>query len=173
MLDDPVKNTFLGVPCLQFWKDLMLWERFLQTHKLGALVEVGSYKGGLSLFLRLQCCQRAIQFLACDLKLMDAAHTLVGELLALDDVFEETSYTEPRFVRQVLEMNPPRLVLCDDGDKPTETRFWAERLLSGDYIAVHDWGQEIKAEHIPPQLIPVMNVEAESIESWTRWFRVP
>jgi hypothetical protein len=44
-------------------------------------------------------------------------------------------------------------------------------LEPGDFLAVHDWGQEIRAEDIPPEFEPLLLRECEQVSRKTRFFR--
>lgn len=174
MQDDPTKNKFLGLPMLQVWSDLAIWEQFLNLYPLGSIVELGAYQGAFTIFLALQCRQRGIQFMSCDLNPPSAASTAIWSALGVKDCFFQCSYAEFRFVNRVEHhIARPRLIFCDNGDKPSEVAFYAPRLESGEFLVAHDWEHEIFQKHIPAHLVPLMVRECESPVSWTRWWRVP
>ena len=72
----------------QYWADLALWERFLNKHSdIMSIVELGSERAGLSLFLSLQTRQRGMEFRTFDHKDDDNLDTPLAELAGLRDSF--------------------------------------------------------------------------------------
>ena len=46
--------------------DLALWEAFLRRHRVGSIIELGTWEGGMSLYLAHQCKYRGGQFVTVD-----------------------------------------------------------------------------------------------------------
>jgi len=73
----------------QTWNNLALWEAFLGRHRVGSIIKLGTWEGGMSLYLAHQCKHRGGQFVTVDWDLyrviprveIEAAG---GRLLALD-----------------------------------------------------------------------------------------
>lgn len=171
------KPTFLGVRAAQAWSDFYNWERFLNAHPVGAIVELGTWAGGFSLFLLLQCIQRGAKFATFDTAPCPAWPTPVSKLLGLEGV----SYTEDIFaggghhVRRLLAQLPgPVLLFCDNGNKPREFQHFVPMLQPGDFAAVHDWGTEFNQPDVDPVaglVEPVWVAESEAVGTVTRWYR--
>ena len=170
-----VNCTFAGLDLAQTWQDLALWEAFLDAHEIRSLLEFGTWRGGMATFLAFQCHVRGAMFKTADhagdlLQRRDVLATLGAELLCLD-IHTESGVAH---IAEILKGMPrPLLLFCDNGDKRGEVRKFTGCLRSGDYLAVHDWLSEIGPTDIPDHLIPVMEAEAESVSSLTRFFYVP
>lgn len=176
--DNIFEQTFLGVPAVQRWCDLWLWEQIFQrTPGLSGVIELGTLKGGLSLFLRLQTLQRGQLFTTVDwvdhltpCPLFDLV-ALQGHQLRID-MWEDVGR---KVIDQMLAADAwhPLLLLCDGGNKPREVQTFAPLLRSGDLIAVHDWGTEFGPGDLTPVehlLEPYLLDLTESIDSMTRWW---
>jgi len=59
-------NTLLGIPMLQLWADLRLWEWVLNNFAVRAVVELGTGNGAFSSYLALQCYFRDLRFVTFD-----------------------------------------------------------------------------------------------------------
>jgi hypothetical protein len=159
----------------QTWNDLALWEAFLSRHRVGSIIELGTWEGGMSLYLAHQCKYRGGQFVSVDWDLsrviprveIEAAG---GRLLALDLHSPGASET----LRDLLaELRTPRLLFCDHGNKRLEWKSYVPLLSAGDYAVVRDWGSEFGVPDLDPHLPYVMREECESVGSLTRFFSVP
>jgi len=165
----PFDNTFFGIPTLQSWADLLVWERFLRGRELGSIVELGTHRGGLSVFLALHAAGQGLEFRTYDKAPMPTYQAAQRVGLASHftrcDLFGEF---------ELPDLPRPMVLLCDNGNKPQELLTFAPRLIPGDYVAVHDWGTEIgpwdtaKVEHL---LEPVFHQECERVGSITRFWR--
>jgi len=144
-------NTwFLGVQTVQYWSDLLLWDRFLAAHPgIRTIIELGSGRGGMSLYLRLQTLQRDQVFLTCDRIPMEAANTPGGRLLQLSACQRRGDiFADPLSV--ISPYDHPLLLFCDAGDKPREFRTFVPILQPGDWVAVHDAGTEFSETSVDP-----------------------
>jgi predicted O-methyltransferase YrrM len=174
-------TSFCGVRMLQQWVDLALWERVFEQHPgLRCVVELGTFEGGMSLFLLAQCRQRGIGFVTVDRRRPDAAYGRLGQALGLDahtwagDIWGGDAQA---LLKGVLEDNNahPLLLYCDNGDKRREFAHFLPLLRQGDLIAVHDWGTEFGPDDALPhmaRLEPVLAHEAMVLDAITRFWRV-
>lgn len=145
-------GTFLGVPMHQLWDDLALWECVLEeAGPLRMIVELGTGTGGFSTFLLLQCMARGMGFTTVDQNQMMPEnrvaqalelylHRMVGDLWGSAGAMLEDLLGRPTV--------HPLLLFCDNGDKPRELRTFSGLLQPGDVLAVHDWGTEVRPEHM-------------------------
>lgn len=170
-------NTLFGIHTLQTWTDMMLWEKFLGSHRgLRALIELGTFKGGFTAFLSLQAIQRGMKFYTFDIKrLFDgplAKYLMFDQNFYEGDLFGEMQ----QVVIEILEndKNHPLLLYCDDGNKPREFQTFVPHLRAGDLVAVHDWNVEFKMIHAEPvrELIePIFLGPCIAFDSKTRFWR--
>lgn len=171
LMYDPFHATFLGIRMYQVWPDIMLWEKFFQEHHIATLLEIGTAKGGLSMFFLLQAKQRRFIFWTYDIKVPDDTLGMpLGEDLRRAFVKEDAF--APGLKSLITVAQRPLMIFCDGGDKRREAREFTPLLRSGDFIAVHDWHNEIDEKDIDKILTPLYKEECEKHESWTRWFEL-
>jgi cephalosporin hydroxylase len=141
---DPLRtfeSTFAGVPAAQYWSDFCLWEHLLNWSRPASIVELGTGRGGMALYLATQAQLRGLHFAT-----HDHAPPLV-RVPAIEPFFREGDVLrEPE--RVVLDPKP-LVLFCDDGDKPREIETFAPRLEAGDLLAVHNWGVEVGPRRNP------------------------
>ena len=177
--DNIFRQTLFGVPIVQQWCDLWLWEQvFEQTPELKGVLELGTLKGGLSLFLRLQTMQRGQRFCTVDwvdfltpCPLFDLVD-MAGQRLEIDMWVGEGRATLNRMLAD--DAWHPLLLLCDGGNKPKEVQTFTPLLRAGDIVAVHDWGTEFGPADLEPVehlLEPYLAEYAEWLGGMTRWWR--
>lgn len=167
-------NTFLGYPITQTWTDLALWEFFLNNYSPKSIVELGTWHGGMSLFLAMQCDFRGAKLVTVDVhqkRVQPRIHLerLGVNLLALDLQHSDT----PLKLRSLLNDLPkPTLLFYDNGNKPYEWRTFTPLLQTSDFVAVHDWGTEITESDLYPRLPFLIKEPCEQAQSLTRFFSV-
>ena len=173
-------QTFMHCKATQYWTDLALWERFLNScSEIKAVIELGTEECGLSLFLALQAYQRGMEFRTFAHQWVDNLRTALARLLRLEEhfirgnLFSEAGGELVKLLHGGLPH--PILLFCDDGDKPRELREFVPHLLPGDYVGVHDWGTEIGQAHVDifgDSLEPLWWDEWEKAGSITRFMKV-
>jgi len=129
--------TFCGIQMSQMWRDLALWEIFFNTYRFEKLIEIGTFHGGMSAFLGMQCISRGVEFVTIDTQYnVDNPNFLntLGVQRLRGDAFGQH--------HGVFFSDVPMCVFCDGGDKAREYRFASRILRPGDYIVVHDYGTE-------------------------------
>lgn len=173
-------NTFAGIPMQQSWRDIALWERIIPLVDPAAVIELGAYCGGLSVYLALQARQRNFDLFTYDLHVRPEQCNRVARMVGLPgmfrqiDAWSEAGQAEIQGVIDDAE-NHPLLLLCDGGDKAYEVNLYLPRLQPGDVLGVHDWGAEIAAGDMVPHLSrlePLLHQEAQTIGSLLRFWRV-
>lgn len=145
-------SSFLGLPFWQHPVEIVVWEHAMrQMGSFQRIVELGYYQGGMSLLLYLHAVRRKIPYIGFDL--IEKPHILttafaevfpMKECLVCGNIFKE----QHERVMDSLKGWGKTLLVCDDGDKPLEVKTFGIVLKKDDYLAVHDYGTEIKAEHI-------------------------
>jgi len=166
-------NTFAGSLVAQTWNDLPLWEEFLNRYPVRSIVELGTFRGGMAIFLALQAGARQVRFVTMDANLDQIENPqllkALGATVVSANLFEESAVLA---MGELLEELPkPVLLFSDNGNKREEVRRFAPLLQVGDYLAIHDWGSEISAADIPPKMDLVWPEPPEA-SRLTRWFLV-
>jgi hypothetical protein len=159
----------------QCWADLALWEKFLNKFPIKSLIELGTGYCGMSTYLLLQGIQRDIKFLTFDIRESSKLNLPLSKFLGLKDHFAKADVfaDKDKVVYAINHTPKPLLLFCDNGDKPKEFKMFVPLLASGDYVAVHDWPQEIKEEDVDGFSIePVMKEECEKWASTTRFWKI-
>ena len=162
-LHEPTRSTLAGVPMLQCWSDLVLWEHVLNMQGYASLLELGTYKGAFSVFLYAQCEVRGVAFWTFDVKDLLEVPWVRHRFVQCDVLL--SGEVEKRMVH-------PCLLYCDNGHKKTEVQKFVPLLKSGDVLGVHDWGNEIGPEDMPEGLEPLYHHEAKDLGMITRFWRV-
>jgi cephalosporin hydroxylase len=158
----------------QSWNDLALWEEFFNRANVKSVLELGTFRGGMTLFFTLQGIARGFSIASIDNQNrgvpVEQLNQLGASLITMDLLSEST--VEP--VRELIASLPKPLVLffCDNGDKPREWSLYVPLLGPGDFAAVHDWGTEFHEHNLIPSFEPFMQSECESISSMTRYFSI-
>ncbi len=157
----------------------MLWEMFLGKHtRICTIIELGTHYGGMSLFLLLQAKQRSMRFWTYDITTYTELSTPVQVLAGLRSCFRRGDLFGSRggHIQSVLQDRSlhPLILFCDNGDKRKEWNNFVPYLINGDYVAVHDWGDEFSPLDVNPfhgRLEPVLWDDCEQLGSFTRFWR--
>lgn len=148
-------SSFCGVVMRQYWADLPLWENFLNSHSTRAIVELGTFYGGMTLFLKAQALARAMRFWTFDRGEPIALTTGLAKAMDLQADFVQGDFWKPPAHDVLLDVltDPeykPLLFFVDGGCKRKEFREFVPELSAGDYVAVHDYGTEFRPEDEEP-----------------------
>ena len=90
------------------------------------------------------------------------------------DVFKKETVVE---INQLLGMPGTSIIFCDGGNKHREFVQFAPGLKMMDYIAVHDWGTEVREEQLQPtidkyNLLPIASESWDTLKTYTRiWMK--
>jgi cephalosporin hydroxylase len=176
IVNDIWHSSFMGVPMIQAWQDLMLWERFLHQYNPKFILELGTFNGGLSTFLAVQSWALEAGFMTVDWhSWADHSHPL-WRTMKIDKNFWQVDMWEPEFTEIFQDLlsgehNHPFLLVCDGGNKPKEMQIFGPMLRPGDLITCHDWLNEIAEPDIkglPFQML--LQPECDNLKSLTRFF---
>lgn len=182
LLHDITVTSFGGIPCAQIYADFVAWEAILNTHpEVKAIVEIGTWTGGFSMWLLAQADIRALEFTTYDVippwevegGVSKRAADFAGGLDCFEqmDVFHRADEFREGLAAYV-ELGPI-VLFCDGGNKPRELREFSASTPPGSLVAVHDWGTETFAKDVPALLEPIHHEYLENIGSMTRWFLRP
>ncbi len=155
-----LNKPFLGGGMSQTYSSIYLLEFYIRIHDFEYVVEIGTNKGALSLYLaNLACATERFSFETYDIShraLYDRTENGVGHWL--DKVCDMSTYSKI-FLQDVFSFNTVNyiesqmfnrksLILCDGGNKAKEVETYSKLLKPGDRIMAHDWKSEIQPEHI-------------------------
>ena len=173
-------SSFMGIGLVQAWQDLMLWEAFIDRVNPGLILELGTFTGGMSVFLALHCKAYSAKFLTFDfVDYLDMNNKMMIESGVVAsyrhlDIFVDQDKVLSE-LRGAEDPNRPTIFFCDDGNKPREFQTFVPHLRSGDYVAVHDFGTEFNTLN---DVAPVANLveefmteECDALKSMTRFYK--
>lgn len=157
--------SFGGVPAAQYWCELYLYEAILNSNpQLKRIIELGTWMGGLSLFLYMQAKVRNMWFITYDAQDYNTpAYSIIP--FVKKDIFA----SEEELGQTISSV--PTLLICDNGNKPREIKTFAPYVTSDSIIVVHDWKTEIFPEDIPDYLEEIYGDTCDEIGSLSRVFR--
>ena len=149
----------------QYWCDIYLWEAILNTNpQIDTIVELGTWQGGFSLFLKMQAEVRHMNFLTYDsINFHSPAHKLIP--FVKRDIF-----ADQKEIGRLISLSPT-VLFCDNGNKPRELKIFAPYLTSDSVVIVHDWMTEIFPNDIPDYLEEIYGDFCNDIGSISRVFR--
>ncbi len=113
---------------------IALWKKVFSEIKPKRIIEIGTYRWGMSLFFSEHC----KEFYTYDIKQFPTSHTELLKHFTKADVFKIEDD-----IGTLIQKQGTTLVFCDGGNKARELALFADWLKPGDYIAVHDWGTEV------------------------------
>ena len=144
------EKTMFGVSMSQEWQDINIWERFFQTFTIKTFIELGSGRGGSSLFFGLQCAQRGIEFHTFDNQInFDPDDGLMAAVNIRKAFHNIDIFVDKGIVIDLIKNSPkPLAIFFDDGNKPLEWKTFGPHTQPGDFCIVHDWGTEFKPEDV-------------------------
>lgn len=149
-----MQTRFIGIKTAQSKKVFDLWEDFLRETDLARIIEIGTYKWGMSLYFFLWCKTKKAEFRTYDIRFFPATRVIrelgITKCFKMADVF-----AIEKDIGDLIARDGTTLVYCDGGNKPKELAVFSRWLKEGDYIATHDFGTEVMLEDIPEFLSPI------------------
>jgi len=167
---DVFGSRFCGLEMRQYWADLPIIENFLNEHlDIVALIELGTFRAGMSIFLKLQCLARNMRFWTFDWHRPAEMDSLIAQALDLHRDFVLGDFMQERKDKLIgllswLEIKP-LLLYVDGGNKPLEFATFIPYLKPGDYVAVHDYSTEFKEVDAEPVANLIERVYWEQCEA--------
>lgn len=137
------------------------------------IVELGTYKGAMTIVLGLEGIRKQIPVNTFDIEYLITEevlrmHKCLGINMQMCNIFEK-----PEVVRELL--NEPCFLICDNGNKPKEFEMFVGSLKEGSIVAVHDYGQEFfdsDAAIHEGKVVPYMRDEWEKHNAQLAIYRV-
>jgi len=173
-------TTFAGVPLWQWPIEVVVWEYALRAlaPDIKRIIELGTFHGGLSLYLWLWAVNLGIVYDGYDMARPSILDTPLGKLTCGEEDINSCFHTlDIHGVGQgeiltLLNSDEKILLVCDDGNKRLEVWNFGAALRPGNYLAVHDWMAEIKPEDIDPsKFAPHLDDITSGIGSLWRFFK--
>ncbi|RLI42749.1 hypothetical protein DRO59_03200 [Candidatus Bathyarchaeota archaeon] len=144
-----IPSSFCGIEVSQSWSALYLFELIFKTYEPKRTIELGTWRGGASLFMHFLAEAYGGDFVTYDNTPRHLESDKGKDLFRRFGVnFREADIFEPKIITEIRELieAPGRVfVYCDDGNKVNEFNIYARFLKPGDIIGVHDWMEEITA----------------------------
>jgi len=114
---------------------------FLKLHKFTHILEIGTYRGGFTMYLKLRCPLNP-KILSYDIEEQPEYAALRRESIdvKIKNIFDKT-YSEviDDYALNFLKEPGRKLILCDGGDKAAEFNCLSNYLNPGDFIMAHDY----------------------------------
>jgi hypothetical protein len=154
--------SFAGVYVAQYWVEFILWESLLNERDYNAIIELGTWEGGFSLYLSSQAEHRNMFFRTYDIH--KPARYVPG-FVQID------IYAKAEEIGEHLRRMDPVIVLCDGGNKPRELKTFSRYVTPASTLVVHDWGTEMLEKDVPPGVEMVHRERCEELGSASRVFR--
>lgn len=135
-------KSFLGIPQAHtYWLYKVIDDVLNENQGIKGILEIGTWKGALSIFLGLECYEREFKpLLTFDIKEYGKLPKLF-KLLKIEFVFRDC-FVEESIGRIKKYLNVPVFFFSDGDDENREFNQFAPLLLKGSVIAMHDWPYE-------------------------------
>jgi cephalosporin hydroxylase len=130
-------------------EDLVLIAEVIRQYRPAALVELGTYLGGMAAFFA-----DTIAAWGGTVHTFDVRRQFDQELLqACPNLrfYEEDILRESPVVKALIA-KPSTLLYCDNGDKEAEIAAYAPVLAVGNLLGCHDYESEVRADFVEPLL---------------------
>lgn len=134
-------RRLLGHNIAQTPEFMMVFNEIFNREKFDRVIEIGTFHGGLSLFMAFCCLVKNTKFYTFDIRMLGKTEVYT-KIRQLGGTFEKLDVFSPRGMERMrpLIKSPGRvMVLCDGGDKPKEMRTFSSFLKPGDVILGHDY----------------------------------
>ncbi len=140
-------NQYLfGIPTQHSPLAVWMLEQILNRYRPGAIVEIGTFMGGLTTYLGTWALNNSARVLSVDNN-PRLSETTKKHLQHLDVYLEHRDAYEPGFVRFVQSFiahgDRNTLIYCDGGKKIKELKIYGEVAPRGSIIGCHDYGTEV------------------------------
>jgi len=127
-------ETFAGCIIQQTYSALWHLEQIIMKNKFKTVIELGTGHGALCVFFSLHGQETFTYQWENDNReiRVKELHECLKIHFVLKDVLKECN------VKEIMSVNRPLLLFCDNGNKEKEFELYTPELKKGDYIIVHD-----------------------------------
>ena len=142
------------------------------------ILEIGTYKGNLSLYLLLFCLNRKnnTEFYTYDPKHLWDGSPLKRLLNFQDYYYKYDVFEYEKQIGEIIQKDGISIVFCDGNDKSREFNIFAPYMKVGDILGIHDWNTEYSSEEDLKDsiekynLVEIFSKECDE-EGYLRFFR--
>lgn len=142
-LKKPPRDFYKGMKMNQASGTMKVFKSFLKNEKFDTLIELGTGRGTLTLFLSDITGSKIYTFSKGDAFLTDSLRA-VGVSVVKADVFSDSTIEQ---IQKLISAPGRVLMLCDNGDKVKEFNTFSQFLKQGDVIMAHDYFKNKKARN--------------------------
>lgn len=137
-------TNFLGMPMAQTEKSINVWEKLLSQFEFKRVLEIGTYKGNLSLYLLLFCLNRGYgaDFYTYDPKRLWGGSVLKNLLNFNKYFYKWDVFQHIEEIGKTIQEDGISIIFCDGNEKSREFNTFAPLLKVGDILGIHDWSTE-------------------------------
>jgi len=177
-----VRSTFLGRPMTVSFASLYLFEKVLLEYPVKRIVEFGTWKGNLSLYLYLYCLSEDAEFYTYDIYRFSSYYDeekkdLLKEKLEFEKHFRRADvFKSATEIKEFLQQAGRSFLFCDNGKKTQEFITFAPFLKRGNIMGVHDWGTEVHIHQVEQvikdnNLVFIFEEECLKNDKYIRFFK--
>lgn len=142
-----MKTFYKGIRAAQTDTAIATWSALLDQYGFAQIIEIGTYRGGMSMFLLDKALEKEALFRTYDIK--DLRNPAFIKPCGEHNCFMKRDCFEFEDEVGTFVKRPGRTFLfCDGGNKEREFNTFSKYLKMGDIIAVHDWGTETHRENL-------------------------
>ena len=137
---------------------LLLNELIVSNPQIVNIIELGTARGGLSVFfgLCMQCRGGKVTTFDITNFYNDIPYAKHFESLGIDYFQKDALHKDTKKLIKGIITHAPKtkgnLLFCDNGNKPEELKYYYKIMRKGDFLLVHDYGDEIKDKDLPKDL---------------------
>lgn len=135
------QRMFLGHNIAQTPEFMMVFNEIFNREGFARVIEIGTFHGGLSLFLAFCCMVKNMKFYTFDIKRRgkDDVYKKIAQLGGQFEIMDVFSPGGMAKMRQLITTSGRVMLLCDGGDKPKEIQTFGPTLKPNDVIMGHDY----------------------------------
>ena len=164
---------YLGVRISQNDKAIPLFDEMFKLLEINLtpvsrIIELGTYHGGLSVFLGLYCFMNNIKFITYDLEpFVNNIEKVknIFETLKIDYRVKNINEYKDEIITEI-KKEGMTLLLCDGGDKINEFNTFSQHIKINDIIMAHDYAKDLNFfnDHIKNKLWNWHEIQHSQIE---------
>jgi len=135
------KVNFFGTEMSQMENAPIVLNNFLNFARPETIIEIGTFKGGLSVLFALYAVSNKKNFVTYDIK----DHVVNTDVFLnlnikrrIVDVFSDDAIQE---ISALIKQKGTTVVFCDGGNKIREFKIFSDFLKQGDFILAHDFSE--------------------------------